>query len=140
MRLELERASDAAGHSMSTELELLLRIAMKARSAAANEIDRIFELAWDEARQVIAEHGGTPPSQSAQVYSSVVAVLEAAILKVPKPGDEPAPQPTERHTSTPPSRGRKLDLEAGAGGHSDLPPTRRLRRQLEIGETGEEQN
>jgi hypothetical protein len=112
VRSALEASANEAGHSMSTELELLLRAAMKAREAAANEVDGIFELGWEEARRVIAENEGAPPSASEKTYLGIKDVLKHMMTKFEKLRPLHASPPTrveQSERAQTPSRRRLLE-------------------------------
>lgn len=88
-REALRQTAEASGHSMSSEMELLLRSALKARDAAENQINPIFERGWEIARAII-ETAGHGPRDSVHVYHALQDVLDVMSRVLPMPSDDPS--------------------------------------------------
>lgn len=73
---------------MSSELEILMGEALKARASSKDEIDWIFRSAWEAARGAVEKYGAGPSSSTA-AYFAVMTALETAIVQVPIPSDDP---------------------------------------------------
>jgi uncharacterized protein (DUF1778 family) len=94
-RQMLEEEADYNQRTLSSEIELLVRQAVETNRLRRNEIDAIFQLAWDEARAIVNQHGA--PSTSETAHRKVMAVLEAAKSKLPAP---PSPEKQEQPNRT----------------------------------------
>ena len=84
-REALRKSAEVEGHSMSTELELLLRTALQAKNVARAQVDLIFDAGWQAALRIIEMDGGKGPADSARVYLSLRHLLDVMAQELPVP-------------------------------------------------------
>ena len=121
-RQALEDEAALNGRTLATEVEAFILEGARARRSARNETDRIIDQLKEEARQIIAENGGLPPSASPAVYAAIVDLLKGAILKLPKPklpgevasGRYQSAEPETKSGRAAPSGRRVLDADLPA--------------------------
>lgn len=109
----IRSSAEAAGHSMSGEAELLLQSALRARAAAANQIDDVFDLGWEDARRVIERADGAGPADSLEVYLAICDIIKGMLERLPAPETEAAPEPSKsdpKKAKPPRSAGKRLIL------------------------------